>query len=64
MRMKRGLTQQKMADLINIALRSYQCYEGGTRNPSFDVLVKISDVLCVSTDYLLGRDDFLNMQNR
>ena len=57
MRMKRGLTQQKMADLLNVALRTYQNYEGGTRSPSFDVLLKISDILCVSTDYLLGKDD-------
>ena len=25
MRMKRGFTQQKLADTLNIALRSYQC---------------------------------------
>ena len=59
MRMKRGFTQQNMADKINIALRSYQCYETGTRNPSFDLLVQIADVLDISTDYLLGRDEYL-----
>lgn len=59
MRMKRGYTQQKMADSIDVALRSYQCYETGTRNPSFDILIKIADVLNISTDYLLGRDDYL-----
>ena len=59
MRMKRGFTQQRMADGINVALRSYQCYESGTRTPSFDLLIKIADTLDVSTDYLLGRDDFL-----
>lgn len=59
MRMKRGLTQQNMADLINVALRSYQCYETGTRNPSFDLLVKIADTLDVSIDYLFCRDNFL-----
>ena len=60
MRMKRGFTQQNMADSINVALRSYQCYETGTRNPSFDLLVKIADTLDVSTDYLLCRDEFLS----
>lgn len=59
MRMKRGFTQQNMADKINVALRSYQCYETGTRNPSFDLLIKIADILNISTDYLLGRDDYL-----
>lgn len=59
MRMKRGFTQQNMADKLNVALRSYQCYETGTRTPSFNLLILIADTLDVSTDYLLGRDDFL-----
>lgn len=59
MRMIRNLTQQNMADAIGVALRSYQCYETGSRTPSFDLLVNIADVLDVSTDYLLCRDDFL-----
>lgn len=59
MRMKRNFTQQNMADMLDIALRSYQCYETGTRNPSFDLLVKIADILNISTDYLLGRDEYL-----
>lgn len=59
MRMKRGFTQQNMADRIGVALRSYQCYETGSRNPSFELLVLIADTLEVSTDYLLCRDDFI-----
>ena len=58
-RMVRGCTQQNMADFLNIALRSYQCYETGSRCPSFALLVQIADTLNVSTDYLLGRDEFL-----
>lgn len=58
-RMKRGLTQQKTADALGLALRSYQCYETGSRAPSLDMLVKIGDLFDVSIDYLLGRDDFL-----
>ena len=59
MRMKRGYTQQSMANYIGVALRSYQCYETGTRSPSFDILIKIADILDTSTDYLLGRDEYL-----
>ena len=59
MRMNRNLTQQNMADNINVALRTYQCYETGTRNPSLDLLVQIADILNVPTDYLLGRDEYL-----
>lgn len=55
-RMARKLTQQKLSDSIGLALRSYQCYEQGTREPPLDMLVKLADVLEVPTDYLLCRD--------
>lgn len=58
-RKKRGLTAQKMADILGVALRSYRFYESDYRQPSFDILIKIADTLDVSTDYLLCRDDFL-----
>ena len=58
-RMARKYTQQYTADALDIALRSYQCYEGGSRNPSFDMLIKIADFFDVSTDYLLCRDEWL-----
>ena len=59
MRMKRGFTQQRLADVLDIALRSYQCYETGTRTPAYNLLVLIADTLDVSLDYLLGRDEFM-----
>lgn len=58
-RMNKGYTQQKMADLLSIGLRSYQKYEECSREPSFDLLVQIADIFDVTTDYLLCRDDFL-----
>lgn len=58
-RMSRGFTQQKISDLLDISLRSYQKYEQGTRCPSFELLVSIADTLDVSIDYLLGRDEWL-----
>lgn len=59
MRMKRGYTQQRLADVLDVALRSYQCYETGTRTPNYDLLILIADTLNVSLDYLLGRDEFM-----
>lgn len=58
-RMRNKLTQQRMADLLNISLNTYQKYEQGERCPSFDCLVRIADILQVPTDYLFGRDGFL-----
>lgn len=55
-RMNRHFTQQKLSDMVGLALRSYQCYEQGTREPPLDMLVKLADALEVPTDYLLCRD--------
>ena len=38
MRMKRNYTQQRLADILDIALRSYQCYETGTHTPNYELL--------------------------
>lgn len=59
MRMKRNFTQQRLADTLDIALRSYQCYETGTRTPNYTLLLLIADTLDVSLDYLLGRDEWM-----
>lgn len=59
MRMRYAITQPQMAELIGVALRTYQGYEGETRSPSFETLVKLADILDVSIDFLLGRDEWL-----
>jgi transcriptional regulator with XRE-family HTH domain len=58
-RMKKKFTQQKTADSLGIALRTYQCYEEGSRRPSYELLVQIADLFTVPVDFLLERDDFL-----
>lgn len=58
-RKSKGFTAKAMADELQIALRSYRMYESGDRYPSLDMLVSIADILEVSTDYLLCRDEFI-----
>ena len=58
-RISRGYTLQKVADALGIPLRTYQNYEGGKREPNLLLLVDIADFLQVPTDFLLGRDDYL-----
>ncbi|QDW74370.1 helix-turn-helix transcriptional regulator [Lachnospiraceae bacterium KGMB03038] len=58
-RIFRGFTQQKTADSIDVPLRHYQKYEGGNIEPDLSTLVKLSDLLNVPSDFLLGRDDYL-----
>ncbi len=58
-RMSHKITQQAMADMLSISLNAYQKYEQAERMPSLNRLVQIADFLDVSTDYLLGRDEWL-----
>lgn len=54
----RGLTQQEMADKLFISRVSYAQYEIGKYEPSLETLVKISEILNVSLDDLLGNKKF------
>ena len=49
------MTQADFANRLGITGASVSAYENGTRLPSYDVLVKIADILGVTTDELLGR---------
>ena len=59
LRIECGFTAQYMADKLGLSLRAYQFYESGKLEPSLQTLVKIADILNVSTDYLLCRDDWI-----
>ncbi|MFQ7746822.1 MAG: helix-turn-helix domain-containing protein [Evtepia gabavorous] len=48
-----------MADELQTGIRNYRKYESGDAKPTLDGLVQIADILDVSTDYLLCRDEFL-----
>lgn len=54
-RISNNITQKQLSDFLGISERSYQNYEYGNREPSFDITIKLSDYLNVSIDYLLGR---------
>lgn len=52
-----GLTQQQVADSLGIERPSYARYETGDRQPDVSTLIKLSQLLGVTTDYLLGLTD-------
>ncbi len=56
LRKSKNLTQQKLADLINVTKVSICCYEKGTRTPNLETFIDIVNVLETTPDYLLGRD--------
>ena len=54
LRKSQKLTQQQLADRIGVAKSVISYYESGDRYPSYDVLIKISRIFHVTTDYLFG----------
>lgn len=52
-----GLKQKEMAEKLKLPANTYNGYETGKRQPSLEVVAEISNILEVSTDYLLGRSD-------
>ncbi len=50
-------SQQKIASILGIALRTYQYYERGQREPTVSVIIALAELYGVSTDYLLGVSD-------
>jgi transcriptional regulator with XRE-family HTH domain len=56
LREKRKLTQQELADALNISRGTYAHYEINRREPDDSTKLKIADYFKVTTDYLLGND--------
>lgn len=54
-RKRHNLTQQQVADYLNMARGAYAQYETGKNLPPVTVLTKIADLYKCSVDYLLCR---------
>ena len=55
LRNSRGITQQKLADVLGIAKSTISMYENGNREPDFETSEAIADYFNVRIDDLLGR---------
>lgn len=53
-RKKLGLSQEELAEKLNISQKSISKYELGNRKPQYKVLVRMAEYFGVTTDYLLG----------
>ena len=51
-----NLTQQQLADRLNISRVNYTRYETDAVRPDYETLVAIADFYDVSIDELFGRD--------
>lgn len=52
-REKKGLSQEKLGEILGLSKQTISSYELGTREPNIETLVKISIVLDVSVDELI-----------
>ena len=59
LRKDNNLTQQELGKLLNVTKVSVCCYENGTRTPSLDTLIDLSNIFHSSLDYFVGNDTFV-----
>ena len=58
LRKKNGLTQEKLADALNITDSHLRRLENGSRAGSVDILIDLAELFNVTLDYLiLGKTD-------
>lgn len=58
-RKTRNLNQQKVAMDLNISREALSYYENGKREPSLQLLVRMSDYFNVSINYLITGQEFI-----
>ena len=57
-RKSRNLNQQKVAMDLNISREALSHYENGKREPSLNMLNKLSEYFNVSIDFLINGEEF------
>ena len=63
-RKAKGLTQEKLGELIGVGKSAICCYEKETRNPTLEAIIEMIHVFGVSADYLLGADYLIKTIDR
>jgi DNA-binding XRE family transcriptional regulator len=54
----KGFTQEDLAKMLGVSRQAVVSYENGRREPNLRILIKIANSLSVSTDRLLGREEY------
>lgn len=57
LRIATGWSQVQLAEKLNISKQTVSNWENDNIQPSIEMLVRLSKIFHVSTDYLLGLDD-------
>lgn len=53
----KALTQDELAELLNVSVGQIWRYEAQKTKPTGDIIARMAEVFNVTTDYLLGRSD-------
>ncbi|MDD3334136.1 MAG: helix-turn-helix transcriptional regulator [Eubacteriales bacterium] len=56
LRTQRRLTQQEVADALNVSKNTVYSWESGIRKPTIELMPEIADYFHVTTDFLFGRE--------
>ncbi len=57
LRLRRGISQLRLAMELHMNQNSISRYETGEREADYATLIKLADYFCVSIDYLLEHTD-------
>lgn len=57
LREEKGISQQKLADMLEITQQAVYKYEKTSVEPDIHTLIKIAEIFGVTVDYLIGRTE-------
>lgn len=57
LRKEKNLTQEELAEIVNVTKATINSYELGRTEPNIDILIKLADYYNVTLDYLVGREN-------
>lgn len=57
LRKQLGLSQNELAEKLNMTQQRISAYEKGKREPDINTITQLADFFGVSTDYLLGKSN-------
>jgi len=63
LRIKKGLSQQKLGEIIGVTKVSICGYENGSRIPSLETFELMAELFGTTADYLLGREVVIKNDN-
>lgn len=58
LREEKGFTRKQLAEKLGVSVRLVSYWENNQRECDFNMLIKMADLLNVTIDFLLGREDY------